>query len=528
MTTTTGATTATDGHIHGFGSKAYRSYVLTALLVISVLNGVDRGLLSIMSEPVIGDLNLSDLQFGLLTGPAFAVVYSVMGVPIAFLSETRSRVWIMAICIGLWSLATALTGTAHAVQWGAYAISGFAMMFMFRMMVGIGEAGCTPPSTSIISDYYPPAKRSTALGFYAMHGTLGALSANLVGGPLNEALRRHFIAAEAAARGIAEPTLKMCAPANLHTLPDDVAAVCRHGASMGWRGAFILMGIVGIVAMIVFKLTVREPPRGHSDAPDRQAHARASLRDVARVLASKPSFWWMTAGATTATFSTHGIAAFQTSYVRRVLGFTQLEASLFFNVPSAITASIGVVFTGWLAERMARRHPNAIAWLPAVGLLLCVPCYLAAFSTNNSGLAIAMAATGALVKYGYAGSQYTIAQGVVGPNMRATTTAVLLLIVQIVGSGLGPLIAGGLSDLFFHLQVVDAGLGDLSRSQCRGAALAGLSPQLKALCGTADPHALRQSLLTLVSLLVIPAGCFLMALRTLQRDLNNRAPSGAG
>jgi MFS family permease len=512
------------GYLTGFGSRGYRSYVLTALLLIYVLNFLDRGLLGVLSEPIIDDLGIDDTSFGLLTGPAFAVFYSILGVPIAFMSETRSRVWIMTVCVGLWSLATALSGMAYAVSLGGMAISGFVVMLLFRMLVGVGEAGCTPPANSLIADYYPPQRRSTALGFYAMGVTAGTLSANLIGGPVNEMLRDYFTQAEAVARGLSEPlTAAICTPNNLPQLSQDAAAACRAGASMGWRGSFILIGLVGVVLAVLFKLTVKEPPRGYSDPPGARKRGRASFGEVLKELSAKPSFWWMTAAATMAAFCGYGIVSFQTSFIRRVHGFSQLDATLLFNVPSAFCASVGVFVTGWLAERMMKRHPNAIAWLPAIGMFVCVPLYLVGFSSDNKWITVAMVSAGALVKYGYLAAQYTIGQGVVGVTMRATATAILLLVINIIGNGIGPLVTGVLSDFFFQMQVSEAGLGELSRSQCRGAALAALSPELKSLCAVADPKALQNSLLLLVTLYIIPGVCFLMAMRTLQKDLVAKA-----
>ncbi len=165
------------GHLTGYGTKAYRSYVLNALLFVYVLNFLDRGLLGIVSEPVMNELGITDGDFGLLTGIGFALFYSIVGIPLARYAEVGNRTWIMTICIALWSAATALSGMVGEVQIGGVVISGFVMLLLCRVLVGVGEAGCTPPANSIIADYYPPARRSTALGYYAMGVTAGTLSA---------------------------------------------------------------------------------------------------------------------------------------------------------------------------------------------------------------------------------------------------------------------------------------------------------------------------------------------------------------
>ena len=218
-----GAASDGQGHLTGYGTKSYRSYVLNALLLVYILNFLDRGLLGIVAKPVMNELQISRGDFGLLTGIGFALFYSVVGIPLARYAEHANRTWIMTICIALWSGATALSGMVAPVEVGGFVISGFVMLLICRVLVGVGEAGCTPPANSIIADYYPPKRRSTALGYYAMGVTAGTLSANLIGGPVADAY--------------------------------------------GWRTAFIVIGMAGIVVAVLFRLTVKEPPRGYSDPP---------------------------------------------------------------------------------------------------------------------------------------------------------------------------------------------------------------------------------------------------------------------
>jgi predicted MFS family arabinose efflux permease len=475
---TAGAATsaaATDGHITGYGSRPYRSYVLSALLIVYILNFLDRGLLGVVSEPVMNELKITDFWFGLLTGPAFAIFYAVVGIPLARFAEHGNRVWIMTICIALWSAATALCGMAVDVDFGFVAISGFVVLCLFRVLVGVGEAGCTPPANSLIADYYPPARRSTALGYYAMGVTAGTLTANLVGGPVV--------------------------------------------TEFGWRYAFGLIGAIGIVVAVIFKLTVKEPPRGYSDPPTAVKVQRASFAEALRELSRKPSFWLMAGGATMASFCGYGITTFQTSFIRRTFEVSQNEATLLFNVPSAFAASVGVFFTGWLAERLFRRHPNAIAWLPAAGLIIAVPFYLIGFSATNKYVALFGICMGALVKYGYLAAQYTIGQGVVGMRTRATSTAILLFIINLIGYGLGPSFIGIVSETLFNMQANADGFADLARSSCKGTALATLTDVQQAFCKVADAKALQNSLIITSAMYIIPAVFFLFCMRTLQKDL---------
>ena len=218
MTMQSGASAPSDGYVHGFGSKPYRSYVLTSLMFIYILNFVDRGLLSVVGPKLKPELGISDTVFGLLTGAGFAVLYTLVGIPLARIAEVKHRVWIMSICIAIWSTMTALCGLSREITIGSVTIGAVWVLLACRVGVGIGEAGCTPPATSLISDYYPPSRRSTALGYYAMGVTLGTVLANLIGGPVAE----HF----------------------------------------GWRAAFLVVGLPGLLIAVVFKLTIKEPPRG--------------------------------------------------------------------------------------------------------------------------------------------------------------------------------------------------------------------------------------------------------------------------
>jgi MFS family permease len=479
MGTQTGAigaeATSGEGHITGYGTKAYRSYVLNALLVVYILNFLDRGLLGIVSEPVMNELAITDGQFGLLTGIGFALFYSIVGIPLARYAEYANRTWIMTICIALWSAATALSGLAAPVEFGGVVISGFVMLLICRVLVGVGEAGCTPPANSIIADYYPPHRRSTALGYYAMGVTAGTLSANLIGGPVADAY--------------------------------------------GWRTAFIAIGLAGIVIAVLFRLTVKEPPRGFSDPPGAVRPKRATFGEALKELGSKKSFWLMATGATLAAFCGYGISTFQTSFLMRTHGVTLTEATLQFNVPSAFAASIGVLLTGWIAEKVVKTRPNAIAWLPAVGLIACVPFYVVGFSSDDRWVALICICIGAGIKYGYLASQYTIGQGVVGARTRATATAILLFIVNLLGYGAGPPFIGFVSDILFNQQAAAAGFGDLARASCKGALLQGLPEAAQAFCKGAEAKALQTSLVITSVLYALPAIFFLMCVKTLQKDL---------
>jgi MFS family permease len=463
------------GHLTGFGTKGYRSYVLTALLVVYILNFVDRQLLSVVAPQMKPELGISDTAFGLLTGFGFALLYTFVGIPLAQFAETRHRVWIMTVCLSLWSLMTALCGLAAEVTIGGITIGAFWILLACRVGVGIGEAGCTPPANSLIADYYPPKSRSTALGYYAMGVTLGGLLANMIGGPITDAY--------------------------------------------GWRAAFFLLGLPGIAAAIILKLTVKEPPRGYSDPLGTVRRERPKFSEGLRELASKKSFWTMTAAATVAAFCGYGIASFQSLFLNRSFGLTAGEAALMINTPVALSSALGTLATGWLAEKLAAKHPNAIAWLPGIGLTLSVPFYVLAFTTHNLWLCLVGLCVGGCIKYGYLAAQYTIGQGVVSAQVRAVSTAILLFVVNLVGYGLGPLFIGLLSDLLFTAQVADLGAADLTRKACEGAARASLAAADQAVCAVAHPQSLQRSMLITAGLYAMSGLFFFITCKWLRKDM---------
>jgi MFS family permease len=475
MSATSTAADAQGGHISGFGTKSYRGYVLTALLFIYILNFVDRGLLSVVAPAMKPELGISDTAFGLLTGFGFALLYTFVGIPLAQFAETRHRVWIMSVCVALWSLMTALCGLAAEITIGSLTIGAFWVLLACRVGVGIGEAGCTPPANSLIADYYPPKSRSTALGYYAMGVTLGGVLANVIGGPITDAF--------------------------------------------GWRWAFFIVGVPGLLAAVVLKATVQEPPRGYTDPPGTVRRERARFSDGLRELTSKPSFWAMAAGATIAAFCGYGIASFQSLFISRSFGLTAGEAALYINAPVGVASALGTVATGWLAEKLTARSPTAIAWLPAIGLTASVPFYLLAFSTGSLMVCLAALCVGGAIKYGYLAAQYTIGQGVVSAQVRAVSTAILLFIVNLLGYGLGPLFIGALSDLLFNLQVADLGAAELTRQACEGAARAALAPAQQEVCAAAHPQSLQRAMLITATLYAAAGLFFLITTRWLKRDM---------
>jgi MFS family permease len=463
------------GHIHGYGTRPYRSYVLTALLASYILNFIDRALLSVVAPQMKPELGITDTAFGLLTGFGFALLYTLVGIPVAQLAETRHRVWIMAICITLWSVMTALCGLSAPIVIGGATIGAFWVLLACRVGVGIGEAGCTPPANSLIADYYPPARRATALGYYAMGVTLGTVLANLVGGPVTDAF--------------------------------------------GWRIAFIVVGLPGVLLAGVMVLTVREPPRGYTDPPGTARRARATFRDALKEVGTKPAFWMVTIGSMFAAFGGYGINSFQSLFLNRSFGLSSGDAAVLVNTPVGLIGAVGTFATGWAAERLGKRHPNAIAWLPGVCLVASAPIHVWGFMTGQLWLCVTLLCLGGALKYTYLTGQYTIGQGVASAQARAVSVAILLFVVNLLGYGLGPLFTGALSDIIFAAQVADLGAPDLTRKACEGAARAALSAPLQAVCRIAHPESLRLSMIATSGAYALSGLFFLLTCRWLKRDM---------
>ena len=469
----------------GYGSKSYRTYVLSALTLIYILNFVDRGLLAVVGPDLVPELGISDTQFGLLTGFGFALLYTIVGIPLARLADTGHRVWIMTICIALWSLMTALCGLSTEITLGSMTIGAFWVLLMCRVGVGVGEAGCTPPANSLIADYFTPRERSQALGVYAMGVTLGGMFANLIGGWVTDAF--------------------------------------------DWRTAFFVVGLPGLLIAAIFKMTVKEPPRGYTDPSSTQPKERVELREAIRELTTKPAFWLMTAGATIAAFCGYGISSFQSIFLVRAHGITTGEAAIWINTPVAFVAASGTFATGWMATRLYKKYPGAIAWVPAIGLALSVPFYLFAFTTENLLYAGICLGIGGFVQYGYRAAQYTIGQGVVTMRVRATATAVLLFVVNLIGYGFGPLFIGAVSDIFFVNGIVELGVTaeELARNQCHPRVIAELSEPLQNVCGVVYADSLRSAMLITASLYAACAFFFLLSWRRLDKDMVDRNPAQA-
>ncbi|MFT5012135.1 MAG: MFS family permease [Patiriisocius sp.] len=488
MSTT--AEVAHEGHLTGYGEPAYRNYVLFLLMVVYTLNFVDRTLIAVVAQPIIDSFGLTDSEWGLLYGPPFAIFYAVMGLPIALWADRSNRVKVITVCIILWSIMTALCGIA----------AGFLMLLFFRIGVAIGEAGCTPPANSIIGDYFIARKRATALGIYSMGVTLGAVLANLFGGPIAQMEGADFGA-----------WISSIGLGGLFTGLD-------WAAIEGWRIAFVVVGLPGVLIALVVLFTIKEPPRGYSDTPDLRTDEPAHWAVAFQELKHKPTFWWMAVGAAMVAFVGYGLTSFQAPFLQREHGLDVRDAAINFGAPLSFLAALGTFLGGYLTEKLTPRFQTAVAWVPGIGLLIAVPAYIAAFFAEDLTVVFVLWGIAAVCHYAYLGAQYTIGQGVVSARSRATAIATLLILVSIIGNGIGPYFVGFMSDTFMSLQLAESNFaGQLSPAIC-GAKESGVSEAQRIVCDEANSSGLKNAVSVTVLWFIVAAGCFFMSARTLKRD----------
>lgn len=368
---------------------------LACLWFIYVLNFLDRQLLSILAKPIQDTLHISDSQLGLLGGLYFAAFYCFIAIPVGWLADRTNRVTVLAIACGIWSAATMACGVARTYE-------GFAAA---RMTVGFGEAGGVPPSYAIITDYFPPGRRGTALGLYNL------------GPPVGAALGIAFGASVAAA--------------------------------FSWRDAFIVTGAVGIVAALILRVVVREPRRGGLDhATAHIAPARAAFGRTLRMFFSNPVLLLVSLGSGATQFVTYGLGNFATLFLMREKGMTLGEVAVWYAVVVGVGMSVGIFGSGWLIDRLTHSSRRAYGLAPACALVLAVPCYLGFVAAPHWPVALACLLPAMCLNHVYLSSAVTLVQNEVAPNQRVMSGALLLLVMNFIGLGLGPTYVGAASDFF--------------------------------------------------------------------------------
>jgi MFS family permease len=412
-------------------------------------------------------------------------------------ADRYNRVLIMALCIAVWSVMTALCGFA----------TSFVFLLIARVGVAIGEAGGTPPSNSLIGDYFKPRSRANALGIFAMGVTIGTALANAFGGPIGSLSDQTVI-----------DFFSSIGLPNIHEQ-------LGWGEKFGWRFAFIALGLPGLIVSLLLLFTVKEPPRGYSDPPATQRVEKASIGETLKELGSKPTFWTMSIGAALVAFVGYGHFGFQAPMMNRLHEMSAGTFALQYGVPLALVSAVGTFLGGYITQLLTPRSPTAVAWVPAAGLTAAIPFYIAAFYMEPGTLQLVVWGAGAIFHYAYLGAQYTIGQGVVSQRSRATAIAILLFIVALIGNGAGPQFLGFMSDTFMtmHIQAQDPS-GVLTHAVClkavTNADAAALMPtENLAVCKAAYGEGVRQAMALQAVFLAAAAAFFFLSSRTLAKDL---------
>lgn len=378
------------------GAVGTRAWVaLGALWFIYVLNFLDRQLLSILAKPIQDTLHITDSQLGLLGGLYFAFFYCFIAIPVGWLADRTNRVAVVSIACGIWSAATIACGLSRT----------FGQLAVSRMTVGFGEAGGVPPSYAIITDYFPPGRRGMALGIYNL------------GPPVGAALGIAFGASIAAA--------------------------------FSWRDAFIAIGVVGLIVAVLTPLLVKEPRRGGLDqAVGAPPPARAPFWGTVRMFFSRPTLVLAALGSGATQVITYGLGNFAVLFLMREKGMTLNDVALWYALVVAIGMGGGIFVSGWLIDRFTRRSKKAYALLPAISLAMALPLYVAFVWAPSWPLALALLCGPTFLNYFYLSSSVALVQEEVKPNQRVMSGALLLLVMNFIGMGLGPTYVGAASDFF--------------------------------------------------------------------------------
>ncbi len=373
-------------------SNSLRNYVLGILVVVYTFNFIDRQILSILLESIKNDLNLSDTSLGMLTGFAFALFYATLGIPIAKYADYGNRRNLISLAIGVWSFMTALSGLAQ----------NFFHLLIARIGVGIGEAGCSPPAHSMISDYFPANVRSTALGIYSLGIPFGIMFGLFAGGWINE----YF----------------------------------------GWRIAFFVVGIPGIILAIIFRFTVQEPKRGHAEGRT-DTKEQPSIMETAKYLLSKKSFRHLAFGASLAAFVGYGAITWLPSFFQRSYGMQTGDVGWYLGLILGIPGGLGIFLGGYLSDYLGSKDVRWRLCIVALAMFITTPLYYMVYLSPTANASFLWLIIPIALGNFYQATTFSQTQGVVELRMRSVAAAILLFIINIIGLGFGPQAVGILSDI---------------------------------------------------------------------------------
>jgi len=439
---------------------ADRRWALIVLLAISTVAFIDRSILNTVGQAIKDDLKVSDLQLGLLGGAAFAVLHGLLAIPVARWAEHRSRVALISLAVAVWSAMTALSGFANT----------FAHLLLARIGVGVGEAGAGAPSQSLLSDYYPPEKRASAFSILGLATPLGIVIGGLGG-----------------------------------------AVVAQQ---FGWRAAFFIVGLPGLVIAALAWLTVKEPPRGFSEGR-RDLDPPPPFSAVLKRLGGSHAFRHILVAAVIINFVGFSGMSFLHPFMVRTFKVDYTTAAFAFVIVNSISLAGGYLMGGLITDRLVKRDVRWYAWAPAIGMALAAPSYILGFIQAEWIAAILVLILPGLFSGVYFGPTFAVTHNLVEPRMRASATALLSVVMSLVGMTTGPVVTGWLSDLFAANAFA---AGDYAVAcKAPGADLADA-------CRVASAVGIRNALVVIVTLFWWASLHYLLAARTLRAELNGDRP----
>ncbi len=371
-------------------SKRYRRYVLFLLTIVYAFNFIDRQILVVLQESIKIDMDLNDAQLGLLTGFAFAIFYVSVGIPIARLADSGNRKNIVAVSVAVWSGMTALSGLTQ----------NYFQLLLARIGVGVGEAGGSPPSHSILSAYYTAKERGRAMAIYSMGVYIGILVGYGIGGWVNQ----HY----------------------------------------GWRMAFFAVGIPGLLIALLVKFTIREPIRGLADGNTKKE--TVTFKNTLACLWQLHSFRFFTVAAGLTAFVSYGVGNFLPSFLVRSHGFTPVEVGTSLMLTAGVGGAIGTFLGGYLADKFGQNDMRWYLWVPAIPAIFGPPLIISSMFVTDSTTALTLLFFSTVLGALYLGPVIAITHTLVSPSMRAMASAILFFILNFIGLGLGPLAVGLISD----------------------------------------------------------------------------------
>jgi predicted MFS family arabinose efflux permease len=471
-------------------SIAYKRSVILLLTLAYTLNSADRTLIAIIGQPLKLDLNLTDAQLGVLIGTAFATLYAFSGLPVARLAERFNRVIIISTALTLWSALTALCGTA----------ANFTQLLVLRMAVGVGEAGCTPPAHSLISDYFSASRRSTALSIYSCGISFGYMLSAVVGG---------------------------------------------YAAShYGWRTACLVVGLPGIGVALLLRWLIKEPPRGHSDLPANSpatetpmesrpavpsqrngfADELKEVMQTARALFLKRPIANMLVGLIVASFAAQGSYAFVPAYFSRAFGLDYATIGIISAVTGGAMVGLGLAAGGVLTDALGARDAKWYALVPAGGLIIALPLYVLAFLQGDWRMSALFLGAAGFFQYLSFGPTVGVVQNVVDSRRRATATALVYILLTVICLGFGPPFTGWLIDHLAELNFSALKLDGSFKLICGSGKASALSTTaLKQACESTLALSSRQGIIATVLLYVWAAIHYLVGAIGLSREMRNAA-----